>query len=253
MKKIAILVLIFSFSIASAQKNVIWFSISPYIGSGTSFFIHNESLNDNNVSFKFYSPSHTGSILFSLSYNQNIGISIGSTYHYDTQRLKIFNTKNLKYIHEWIIFENYGFKATFDLQTNTGLFINTGVYMTHRLLTMLYSPTGDFQTVDISSQFPRWYPSLTIRTGIKPYMSQILDIDLGIQFNYSLKPLINDNFYLTSNYFIHRIAQYHDPTLNILNTYLFIGIRYYIGYYGKSSCGKSVFIWNKSSIKSRFK
>ena len=248
MKKIYIIILTISlFFNLKAQKNIWWFSLSPYIGTGSSLFIHKESMQDNNLNYHLYSPSHMGGIKFSIAYNQNIGFNLATAQHYDSQIIDLYDTRNNVNIHEQILHKYLNFAFFIDFQTNTGLFLDFGTTLAKTQQTAIYSPTGDFKTVDVSAQMPKFYYTMIIRTGFKPYMSQILDITTGIQLNYTLQSLITDEFYFTSNYFIHRLANYHDPTLTLLNAYLFIGVEYYFGYYGRSSCGKSSFLWNRAN------
>lgn len=242
MKKTTILLglIIFTSLFANAQKGkVTWMSLAVKGGYGSSMMMHMESLNDQNVTYKYFSPSYFVGGRFGLTFGQIVGVSTNVLYSNFMQGYSIDN-QTLKYDKQ-TNFKALDFDVTLRLTSPTSFYFEIGPKFTKINSVTNTIPTSNssaFIEQDVQENYKPNWTSILLGMGFMPYRSDRVELSLGFRASYGISSIISDN----NDYYAVKDALYSptytDPTTTPIQLYGVVELNYLFGYFGTANCGK---------------
>ncbi len=242
MKKITILLSLVMFVslFANAQKGkVTWMSLAVKGGYGSSMMMHMESLTDDNVTYKYFSPSYFVGGRFGLTFGNVVGVSTNVLYSNFMQGYSI-DSSNVKYDKQ-TNFSALDFDVILRLTSETGFYFELGPKFTKiNSITNTIPISSSSALINqnvIENYKPNW-TSILLGMGFMPYRSDRVEVSLGFRASYGFSSIITDNnqYYAVKDVFYS--PNYTDPTTNPIQLYGVVELNYLFGYFGTANCGK---------------
>ncbi len=247
MKKFFLLVVFLSLVfLLNAQRtsNFTWFSISAKGGYGSSLLFNKPSFDDNNITYSFFSPSYFFGGRFGLLFGEFVGVSAELSMNYFSQEYDISSNIDFQRVLKANSFD-YGFML--NLQTNTGFFFDIGPKFSTLKSAQLTTITENSDiTLDRIAKFRPEFSSLAFGIGLKPVMTQIFEVKLGLRGAYTFSNFVNDPGYIIAaddNTLYYPL--YIDEKTNPIQLMFQVELTYVFGRFGKASCGKYRFMINQ--------
>lgn len=223
---------------ANAQRGkVTWMSLAVKGGYGSSMMMHMESLNDQNVTYKYFSPSYFVGGRFGLTFGQVVGVSTNVLYSDFMQGYSIDNL-GTKYDKQ-TDFKALDVDVTLRLTSPTSFYFEIGPKFTKiNSITNSMPPTSSIISVDVMDNYKPNWTSILLGMGFMPYRSDRVELSLGFRASYGFSSIITDN----NQYYAVKDAVYSptytDPTTNPIQLYGVVELNYLFGYFGTANCGK---------------
>lgn len=242
MKKIVLIIsVVFLSLIGIAQNNVTWLSIGARGGFGGSLLLNQPSLDDSNIDYEYFSPAYYYGGRFGLMFGDYIGLSAFLGLNSYSQGYVIHNSTDLT---RTIQLNTFDYGGLLNLETPTGFYFEIGPkFSVINKATM--NTSGDNTSSDRIQKFVPEYTSFTFGIGMKPIMTDVFEMKIGIKGDYSFANIVAEPGYIIpADDKAFYTPLYIDETTTPAQLMLSVEFTYVFGRFGKASCGKYNFKLN---------
>ncbi len=230
-------------SVANAQNT--WVAISAKGGYGTGLLFNQPSFDDTNIDYEYFSPSYFAGGKFGFMFGDYVGVSTEITINSFSQNYDIHST-NAEY-HSFMKINTFDYGFMLNLQAPTGFYFDIGpkfssIKSAQLTLTDNRQLNSSFDRLDKMSQN---LDGLAFGLGVKPYMSDVFEMKLGIRGTYGFGSVVATPGYIIpaddkTMYF----PTYTNEKTNPMQIMLNVEFTYVFGRFGRASCGKFRFLFN---------
>ncbi len=247
MKKITVFIaLSFLFVIAgNSQRTVTWFYLGLKGGGGISMLYNNPSFNDTKITYNYLSPSYFYGASLGFLFGQNIGISAEIAMNTLSQKYDV-NTGHESFSSDMLL-NTFDYGILLSLQSSTGLYFNIGPKFSNlKKATYHFISDKENTTNDRTAKLVPSFNSLIVEAGFMPIRTNLFVMDLGLRATYGFSNIVDEAGYIipTDDKKVYFPA-YLDEKTNPIQLMLSVEFKYYFGRYGRASCGKYNFLFNR--------
>jgi len=234
-----IFILILTLSISAySQRNITWIFASGSGAYGTSFFFNEASLNDDNISYNYYSPSYYFGGRFGFIFGETTGIVASIYKNTMTQGYIIENNSSTQNVNASIGMLQYDVMLL--VQSETGFYFNVGPEFAKVKSAILNVSGATDNQYDIMDKITPNLTGLSFKMGIKPLRTDLIELNLGVTGTYFFSSLISQSGYILP---LHD-RTFYNPAITDEKTFpVQLGINLELVYtfarYGRASCGKN--------------
>ncbi len=245
MKKITFTFFIVFITLTSfSQKYYTWFNVGGRAGFGSSLFVNNDCIEDDQIEYKYFSPSYFFEGRIGIMFGDYVGISGGIGKNYFSQGYTITPTTNPLERNIKLDAVSYVFHLNF--QAPTGFFFDIGPrFLKVTNATITNSGLDSRTTIDLTPVLEQNIISADFGLGFTAYISDNLALKTGIRGNYSLKNIVTKPGYiLPTGVNTYYLATYTDERTHLTQLTFSMELTYTFGRVGKASCGRTRFMFN---------
>ncbi len=236
-------VLILTITLSFSQKQMTWISLSGRGGFGTSMLINVPSLDDSKIEYSYYSPSYYFGGRFGLMFGDFVGISFEVSMNSVSQN---YDVHGITLLHQFIKINTFEFGPHLNLETPTGFYFEIGPNFTSLKNAKLTSTSDIINlTADRTNKFAPQYTNLVFGIGMKPVMTEVFEMKIGIRGAYSFASIVSTPGYIIpADDNLNYVPSYFDEKTNPAQLMASVELTYIFGRFGKANCGKYRFMFN---------
>ena len=245
MKKTILFLLIITTTLLSfSQQSLTWFSISARGGYGTSMLFNKPSFDDTKIDYEYYSPSYYYGGRFGLMFGDYVGVSGEVSMNSFSQNYDIHGISTE--IHRFMKINTFDYALLLNVETPTGFYFEIGPKFSFlQSAELTNTDTLTNALFDRTDKFVPKFTSLAFGIGMKPLMTDIFEIKVGLRGAYSFTNIVSESGYIIpADDKIIYSPLYLDETTNPVQLMLSVEFTYVFGRFGRASCGKYNFRFN---------